>query len=228
MNASIKQVKYEMKNLLIDLSINTSLISLGFLVHLSPAFAAYIYNVNRIVPCSEGCNGEISVTGTITTDSLGQLTEDNFIDWTLIFNSPDYTNIIRTPENSELAPTRDPLLNATATELTYIAPSPGDFEETQQFLFRTLDDAMDAPPFVSWGFIGGRDDFEQTAESLNLSITTGQPEPGNLGVRPLPEGNGGTVILGTKAVPEPFFGLGTITALGVGILLKKQRRKSES
>lgn len=213
-----------MKNILTAFTVNSSLISLGFLLSIPPASAAYIYNVNRTVPCSDGCEGDISVTGTITTDTLGQLSHDNFIDWNLIFNSPDYSNIIQTPDNSILITTRNPLVEATETELIYTAPFPNDFEETQQFQFRWTDEQLE-PPFVSWSFTGGKPTIPLTAEAINLSLTSGIPQPGNLGIHPLPEGNGGQVILGTRAVPEPFFGLGTVTALGVGVLLKKQGKK---
>lgn len=213
-----------MKNILTAFTVNSSLISLGFLLSIPPASAAYIYNVNRIVPCSDGCEGDISVTGTITTDTLGQLSQDNFIDWNLIFNSPDYSNIIRTPDNSILITTRNPLVEATETELIYTAPFPNDFDETQQFQFRWTDEQQE-PPFVSWGFTGGKPTIPLTAEAINLSITSGTPEAGNLGVHPLPEGNGAQVILGTRSVPEPLFSLGTVTALGVGVLLKKQGKK---
>lgn len=214
-----------MKNIFTVFTVNTSLISLGFLLNIPPASAAYIYNILRIVPCTDGCEGNISVTGTITTDTLGQLSQENFIDWNLIFNSPDYTNIIRTPENSILITTRNPLVEATETELIYTAPFPDDFEETQQFQFRWTDEPMQDPPFVSWGFTGGKPTIPLTAEAINLSFTSGIPQPGDLGIHALPEGNGGQVILGTRAVPEPLFSLGTVTALGVGVLLKKQGKK---
>lgn len=104
-------------------------IGLSFLVLLCTpvAKAAYTYAVTEVLPCV-GCNGasSIGLNGTITVNTLGNLTPANFTDWNLGIVLEGQNPIYDTPASSLLTFEGNPGVVANNNTLVFQLFTAGD------------------------------------------------------------------------------------------------------
>ncbi|MCB1850235.1 MAG: PEP-CTERM sorting domain-containing protein [Gammaproteobacteria bacterium] len=180
------------------------------------AHANYIFDVDRTLPCTSWCSGDITVQGAIEVDMLGTLAASNFVDWTLTFASTNHMNTVLDPTNSNviLSGAAGSVV-ATLTELTITQPglsSPGSF-------VLGISDTVAFPFIVGWQFQGGDGD---SAEEIQSNSPFGAFDQGfvNYPDDPLVV----TLPAAAPPIPEPT----TFALLGLGLAGISYRRLKHS
>ena len=172
------------------------LAGLVFTLSASMAQALYIYDVERSLPCTNDCVGNITVEGTLEVDSLGTLAATNFIDWMLSFNSTNYSNTVLTPSNSEIL-----LLGsggsvvAAMGELVITQPGASD---PDGFIF-AVSDTLAFPYIVLWQFQGG--DLDPAQEIISNAPQASFTDPFDQSV--LTYNDDPLIVTLPRAIPEP-------------------------
>lgn len=78
----------------------------------------YSYNISQSLPCNN-CNGNITLSGSVTTDGLGSLSAGNLPVWNLVMSVSGETPITITQNNSSFNTVGSTQINATAADLTF-------------------------------------------------------------------------------------------------------------
>lgn len=186
-------------------NVGASLVFALTLLSSQAAYATYMYEIDRSLPCTSDCSGNITVQGTFEVDMLGTLAASNFVDWSLVFNSTNYTNTVLDPTNSEilLSGTGGSVV-ATPTEMTITQPGSSSL---QSLIFAVT--ATNAFPFiVVWQFQGGDDDPAQ--EIITNAPRSISGPPFDQGFFTYPDD---PLIVSLPSIPEPA----TIALLGIGL-----------
>ncbi len=195
-----------MKHLIINPLVIASVIAFSDIA-LSAEFNTY--DVNRSQTCINNCIGDITLTGTITVDTLGSLEVENVIDWNLVFNSTNYSNTIITPANSRFFFTNGVSLKAQKNRLDLI---------TNGLLF-DFSDTIASPFGVAWTIFGVSSTFVNAPRLLS----NGEPVDVAEGIVPQDV----PITIGTRTIqstPESGTILGLLTMIFYLIASKNKKQ----
>ncbi len=168
-----------------------------FFAVLSTEAHAIKYDVNRSKPCTSTCTGNITLTGWLEVASVGSVNPSTGItNWSLTFNSTNGTNTL-TPANSTIVTSGSPTINATASQLQIVLPTPAN----PSTVIWGISDSSAFPVTISWQFQGGS---SMNAQEILTNATNIMTFADQAVVNPASEGNGGTVILPVQPVIIPF------------------------
>lgn len=136
------------------------------------AQSQYEFSVDRSQPCTSGCTDDITVQGTITVNTLGELTENNFTDWSLTTSSSNYPTVLLDTTNSKVTIVNgksNAVVFATECALTITLPG---HTANSTALF-AIKDSRSYPYYVQWLFQGGNGDIpsEVLSSSPRYNIT---------------------------------------------------------
>lgn len=171
--------------------------------------SAIVYNVGLSAPCTSGCTGSITVSGTIEVSGFGSFTDvSRIVDYSLAFTSSSFvTPSLLTPANSGISLQGPAFLLATPTALDLnFGPALPEFSS-----FSINDNAPNLPVIV---------DITFRRSALSELILTHSPtnsfSPLDQAARTL---TSNIASVGTAAIPLPgpilllLSGLGAIAAL---------------
>ncbi len=165
-------------------------------------------------------SGTVSVSGTITVDKLGSLSQSDIVDYSLTISSPRAASFLLTPADSIIQLISPVALTATATSLSVTLPpttaSRGDF------VIGSNSSYPSASAFFGFYGGGGADSTEIRNQGAKPNVPPYDEYLGN------PGASGATFAVGTPAVssvPEPssllLMGLGGLAGLGY---VRRRRR----
>ncbi|MEM1275204.1 MAG: hypothetical protein AAGH74_01635 [Pseudomonadota bacterium] len=187
----------------------SAVLALVLLLANAPGANAIVYNVDLSAPCTSGCSGAVSASGTIEIAGFGTFTDlSRIVDYSLAFTSDSFASpTVLTPTNSVVTLEAPAFLIATPTALDLnFGPS-----DASSFSITAGDGMTASPVIVNASFLSG---------GLFGLILTHSPTNS---FSPLDQGIGALssniVSVGTVAVPLPgpilllLSGLGEIAAL---------------
>jgi hypothetical protein len=155
------------------------------------ATAGASYNVAESVPCMAAvCDGNINLTGTITTDALGALSLSDLVSWNLDFSADGQTLGTFTSSNSSFGTVGNPQIVATGDLLVVTINTTAD-----EF---NLSGNGSAPGI--WTYSGGGPS-QLSAESLIW--TSPEVQVNGRQSLTLPSNFEATSGLGATPIPEP-------------------------